>query len=598
VNKVKPGTIPENQICKKKNPNTFEVTNNLGLALEGARKIGCNIVNIGPQDLANQTPHLILGLIWQVIRIDLLGQVSVEKHPEMMLLKEEHEDALTFASVTPEQNLLRWVNYHLKRAGTDRRISNFSSDIRDAVPYTYLLNQLAPGQCSLDGLREPDPLRRAELALQGADRLGCRKFVTPEDIVNGNAKLNLAFVAYLFNRYPGLEAREADDEAERRAREAELKKVLELKARAEEEARAAQAAAEAARREHEERLRRLEEEEAARRRQWELEEAERRRRWEEEEARRKREWEEAEARRRQQEEEMKRRAAEMLESQRREMEERQRQEEEARRRQWQAEEEARRRQRQIEEEARRRQQAAYEEEMRRRQQAEEEARKKAEYDAWLAQQQQYYAQTTTTTAYYPQAYQTYYQTYYAQPTAYVYTQPTTYVTGQTWPIPRMFVSVMEGRQLVKKDWMGLGKSDPYAVVECKGRRFQTTYQKNTQYPVWGETFEFNQVGQNDELRISIWDYDSIGACASISSFSLCLLARPPFRFLCCASMQYPPLSDHIAQASTISWARSSLRAPTSSTSKSGTSCALVPAITTVSLARSLSRFKSTSMFTN
>jgi len=41
--------------------------------------------------------------------------------------------------------------------------------------------------------------------LANADKLGCKKFVKPRDIVNGNAKLNLAFVANLFNTCPGLE---------------------------------------------------------------------------------------------------------------------------------------------------------------------------------------------------------------------------------------------------------------------------------------------------------------------------------------------------------------------------------------------------------
>lgn len=40
--------------------------------------------------------------------------------------------------------------------------------------------------------------------LQQADRLGCRQFVTPADVVSGNPKLNLAFVANLFNKYPAL----------------------------------------------------------------------------------------------------------------------------------------------------------------------------------------------------------------------------------------------------------------------------------------------------------------------------------------------------------------------------------------------------------
>jgi hypothetical protein len=54
-------------------------------------------------------------------------------------------------------------------------------------------------------LNESDVTRRAEKVLQNADKLGCRKFVRPRDIVAGNAKLNLAFVANLFNTCPGLE---------------------------------------------------------------------------------------------------------------------------------------------------------------------------------------------------------------------------------------------------------------------------------------------------------------------------------------------------------------------------------------------------------
>lgn len=40
--------------------------------------------------------------------------------------------------------------------------------------------------------------------LTQADRLGCRQFVTATDVVSGNAKLNLAFVATLFNKHPAL----------------------------------------------------------------------------------------------------------------------------------------------------------------------------------------------------------------------------------------------------------------------------------------------------------------------------------------------------------------------------------------------------------
>ena len=46
---------------------------------------------------------------------------------------------------------------------------------------------------------------RAERMLQEASKIGCRSFVSPRDVVTGNAKLNLAFVANLFNMYPALE---------------------------------------------------------------------------------------------------------------------------------------------------------------------------------------------------------------------------------------------------------------------------------------------------------------------------------------------------------------------------------------------------------
>lgn len=40
--------------------------------------------------------------------------------------------------------------------------------------------------------------------LQQAEKLGCKQFVTPADVVAGNPKLNMAFVANLFNTYPAL----------------------------------------------------------------------------------------------------------------------------------------------------------------------------------------------------------------------------------------------------------------------------------------------------------------------------------------------------------------------------------------------------------
>lgn len=84
-------------------------------------------------------------------------------------------------------------------------VNNFSSDVKDGENYTVLLNQLAPDLCSRAPLRENDLFSRAEQVLQNAEKLNCRKYLSPQSLVAGNPKLNLAFVANLFNTHPGLD---------------------------------------------------------------------------------------------------------------------------------------------------------------------------------------------------------------------------------------------------------------------------------------------------------------------------------------------------------------------------------------------------------
>ncbi|KAI5298909.1 DNA-directed DNA polymerase alpha catalytic subunit pol1, partial [Ascosphaera pollenicola] len=93
-------------------------------------------------------------------------------------------------------------------------VNNFSTDVKDGENYTVLLNQLAPDVCSRAPLQTSDLLQRAEQVLDNADRLDCRKFLTPTSLVVGNAKLNLAFVANLFNTHPGLDPITEEDKLE------------------------------------------------------------------------------------------------------------------------------------------------------------------------------------------------------------------------------------------------------------------------------------------------------------------------------------------------------------------------------------------------
>ena len=93
-------------------------------------------------------------------------------------------------------------------------VTNFSSDVKDGENYAVLLNQIAPETCSRSPLQQRDLLQRAEMILQNADALGCRKFLTPTSLVAGNPKLNLAFVANLFNTHPCLDPITEEEKAE------------------------------------------------------------------------------------------------------------------------------------------------------------------------------------------------------------------------------------------------------------------------------------------------------------------------------------------------------------------------------------------------
>ncbi|KAK0054676.1 plastin-1 [Biomphalaria pfeifferi] len=206
INKSAPATIDERTI-NKTNLSVYRRHENLTLAINSAQSIGCSTVNIGPDDLDLGKPHLVLGLLWQIIRIGLLSDINLAHHPGLIHLLEEGETLEDLQKLTPEQILLRWVNYHLKRAGTNTRIKNFSEDIKDSEAYTYLLHQIAPRENGVDlsPLGISDRHQRAEAMLREANKIGCRSFVGPSDVVEGNAKLNLAFVANLFNNYPALE---------------------------------------------------------------------------------------------------------------------------------------------------------------------------------------------------------------------------------------------------------------------------------------------------------------------------------------------------------------------------------------------------------
>lgn len=69
VNCAEKGTIDERTINKKQGMNIFLMNENLRLALNACKSIGCQIVGIHPETIVEQRYELILGILWQILKV-------------------------------------------------------------------------------------------------------------------------------------------------------------------------------------------------------------------------------------------------------------------------------------------------------------------------------------------------------------------------------------------------------------------------------------------------------------------------------------------------------------------------------------------------
>ncbi len=214
INKAIPGTIDERVVNIKDNMNIFLMTENLKLALNAAKVIGCQIINVFPDTIINENYVLVLGVLWQIIKQVILGEINLKSHPQLIRLLKEGENITDLLKLHPEDLLLRWFNYHLTSAGYEKKIANFSNDVKDSEKYTILLNQLNPTLCDKSALSETDLTKKATKVLENAKKLGVESFITAKDILTGNNKLNTLFTAAIFNHCHGLDPATEEEQYE------------------------------------------------------------------------------------------------------------------------------------------------------------------------------------------------------------------------------------------------------------------------------------------------------------------------------------------------------------------------------------------------
>lgn len=208
VNIIHPGTIDERAINKKKDMNIFLMKENLNLALVSIKSIGCKVLGVNDELIMKHAENIILGILWQLIRIILVKDINLKHVPELARLVDEDNDEEfnDLLKLPVEELLVRWLNYHLKKAKSDRTVQKIGKQMSDSIVYATVLHQLDKDCIDLNEVKnEDDERKRAKLVLDGATKLGITPLIGPADIVSGNTKLNTIFTADVFNHKHGLE---------------------------------------------------------------------------------------------------------------------------------------------------------------------------------------------------------------------------------------------------------------------------------------------------------------------------------------------------------------------------------------------------------
>ena len=236
INKAQPGTIFEKCInfpAAGQPLSDHQKLENCSLAINSAKSIGCNIVSTESDDILKDDiqkdedfldsfKKALPMLVWQVIKMDLLVDITIPQHSDLVLLLEPGEVLANPRLLSAEQLLMRWVNYHLAKSGSPRRIFNFKGDLDDFEVFTRLLKQVV---CEEDN-ESSISLSMSQLSRRSAHsaysyRSSCvlytcedlftmlnmkdmlNVFITPESVQAHYSRLNLAFLANLFHHYPG-----------------------------------------------------------------------------------------------------------------------------------------------------------------------------------------------------------------------------------------------------------------------------------------------------------------------------------------------------------------------------------------------------------
>ena len=132
--KVIPGSVIWRRVSKPKEDqelSRFKAVENTNYAVDLAKGNGMHIVGIQGSDIVDGTRTLVLGLVWQLMRISINQTLaSISKDGK---------------GVT-DQEIVRWANDKVKQGGKSSTMRSFKDpSLSNAVFFLDLLNAIKPG---------------------------------------------------------------------------------------------------------------------------------------------------------------------------------------------------------------------------------------------------------------------------------------------------------------------------------------------------------------------------------------------------------------------------------------------------------------------
>jgi plastin-1 len=148
---------------------------------------------------------MLLGVTWQLARLVAVQKIALKNCPEIYRLLKDGEELSDLMKLPAEDILVRWINYHLRKAGQTRQVTNLGKDLQDSFAIYHVLNQLDKQHCPLTHINDENLTDRANNMIKNSSAIGVPALVSADDWNKGNSRVNTVYVAEIFNTRHGLE---------------------------------------------------------------------------------------------------------------------------------------------------------------------------------------------------------------------------------------------------------------------------------------------------------------------------------------------------------------------------------------------------------